>query len=123
MHLRNTTILLAALAITGLTLSGWRGTYTSLRYRHVGNYRLDGADATIRAAGLDVVDVAFTKALRPWIDFNLDVDNLTDKVYYETQNYFESRVSPTAPAGERIHGTPGYPIGLTVGLTFHLGAR
>jgi len=44
-------------------LEGWRGVYTSLRYRHVGNYRLDGKDATIRAAGLDVIDLAFTKSI------------------------------------------------------------
>jgi hypothetical protein len=49
------------------------------------------------------------------------MDNLTNKTYYETQNYFESRVAPTLPAIARIHGTPGYPIGVTVGLTFQLG--
>ena len=98
----------------GLTLSGWRGVYTSLRYRHVGNYRLDGEVATIRAAGLDVIDLAFTKSIRRWADLNLDIDNLTDKHYYETQNFFESRVSPTAEPKERIHGTPGYPIGVTL---------
>jgi outer membrane receptor protein involved in Fe transport len=102
------------------TFSGWRGFYSSLRYRHIGNYRLDGLDPTIRASGLDVLDVAVTKQLRRWVDFNFDIDNLTDKVYYETQNYFVSRVTPTEPAAARIHGTPGYPVGVTVGLTFHL---
>ena len=106
-----------------LTLSGWRGFYSSLRYRHVGNYRLDGLDPAIRASGLDVVDFALTKPLRPWVDFNLDVDNLSNKAYYETQNFFESRVAPGAPALERIHGTPGYPIGVTVGVTLHLGGK
>ncbi len=107
----------------GLTLSGWRGLYASLRYRHIGNYRLDGEDPGIRASGLDVLDLAVTKPIRPWLDLNLDVDNLTDKGYYETQNYFESRFSPGAPSLERIHGTPGYPIGLTLGLTFRLGEK
>ena len=51
------------------------------------------------------------------------MDNLTDKIYYETQNFFESRVSPGAPAFERIHGTPGYPFGMTVGLTLRLGEK
>jgi hypothetical protein len=106
-----------------LTLSGWRNAYASLRYRHVGNYRLDGEDPTIRAAGLDVLDLAITKPIRPWVDLNFDIDNLTDKVYYETQNYFESRVSPDGPPLQRIHGTPGYPFGLTVGLTFRLGEK
>lgn len=106
-----------------LTLSGWRNVYGSLRYRHIGNYRLDGADASIRASGLDVVDLALTKTIRPGLDFNFNIDNLTGKAYYETQNYFESRVSPGAPAVERIHGTPGYPIGLTAGVTFHVGEK
>ena len=89
----------------------------------VGNYRLDGEDTAIRASGLDVLDLAVTKTLRPGLDFNFDVDNLTNKTYYETQNYFESRVSPHAPAVTRIHGTPGYPIGITVGLTFRFGEK
>jgi TonB dependent receptor-like, beta-barrel len=110
-------------ANAGLTFSGWRRTYTSLRYRHISNYRLDGTDPSIRASGLDVVDVAITQSLRPAIDLNVDIDNLTGKVYYETQNYFESRVAPTAAPVKRIHGTPGYPFGLTVGLTFHLGSK
>jgi outer membrane receptor protein involved in Fe transport len=107
----------------GLTLSGWRGLYGSLRYRHISNYRLDGEDPTIRASGLDVLDLAVTKPVRPWLDLNFNVDNLTDKTYYETQNYFESRISPGAPAIQRIHGTPGYPIGFTAGLTVRLGEK
>jgi len=55
--------------------------------------------------------------------FSFDIDNLTDKQYYETQNYFESRVTPTAPALDRIHATPGYPVGFTAGLTFRLHAK
>ena len=107
----------------GLTLSGWRRVYASLRYRHIGNYRLDGEDPAIRAAGLDVLDLAVTKNIRPGLDLNFDIDNLAGKTYYETQNYFESRVSPAAPAIARIHATPGYPIGLTVGLTFRFGEK
>jgi outer membrane receptor protein involved in Fe transport len=110
-------------ANVGLTFSSWHGLYSSLRYRHIGNYRLDGENATIRASGLDVVDLSLTRSIRRWIDLNINVDNLTNKHYYETQNYFESRVSPTAESKERIHGTPGYPIGLTVGLTFHLAGN
>src|SRR5262249_31631182 len=66
----------------GLTFSGWLGSYASLRYRHVGNYRLDGQDPEIRASGLDVVDIAVTKSVRRWIDLNVDVDNLLNKHYY-----------------------------------------
>jgi outer membrane receptor protein involved in Fe transport len=91
-----------------------------LRYRRVGNYRLDGSDPTIRASGLDVLDMAVTKQIRRWVDFNPGMDNLANKAYYETQNYFQSRVTPTAPAVARTHGTPGYPFGLTLGVTLRL---
>jgi hypothetical protein len=110
-------------ANSGLTVSGWHNVYASLRYRHIGNYCLDGADATIRASGLDVADLAITKTIRPGLDLNFGIDNLTGKTYYETQNYFESRVTPTAPPIERIHATPGYPAGFTVGLTFRFGEK
>ncbi len=105
-------------ANAAVTLSGWRGFSGSLRYRHTGNYRLDGEDATIRAAGLDVLDLSLTKRVRQWLDFNLSIDNLTNKRYYETQNYFESRLRPGDPVVSRIHATPGYPFGVTAGLTF-----
>lgn len=107
----------------GLTLSGWHGFYSSLRWRHVGSYRLDELDSNIRASGLDVVDFAVSRQIRPWVEFSFDVDNLTDKQYCETQNYFESRVTPTSPAVYRVHGTPAYPVGFTAGLTFRLHAK
>jgi outer membrane receptor for monomeric catechols len=77
----------------------------------------------VRASGFDVLDMSMTKRVRRWVDFNLSIDNLTDKRYFETQNYFESRVSPGAEARARIHGTPGYPVGVSAGLTFRLGAK
>ena len=48
------------------------------------------------------MDLAVTKSLRPWLDLNVEIDNLTDKIYYETQNYFESRVSRDS-AGNRAY--------------------
>ena len=54
------------------------------------------------------------------MDFNLSVDNLTNRRYYETQNYFASRLRPGDPVIARIHGTPGYPLGITAGLTFRI---
>jgi len=57
------------------------------------------------------------------VDFNFVIDNLNNKRFWETQNYLESRVAPGDPVVARIHGTPGYPIGFTVGLTFRLFAR
>ncbi len=107
-------------ANAGLTLAGFQGWTSSLRYRHIGNYRLDGEDASIRAAGHDVVDFSVAKRLRRWVDFNVSIDNLFNKRYFETQNYFESRLRPGDPVISRIHATPGYPFGVTAGLTFRL---
>jgi outer membrane receptor protein involved in Fe transport len=102
-----------------LSYSGFRGFYGTLGYRHIGNYRLDGEDANIRASGLDVLDFSLNQRIRKWVDFNFSVDNLTDKHYFETQNFFESRIAPGVPAVAQIHATPGSSIGVTFGLTFH----
>ena len=106
-----------------LTFAGWKGWSGSLRYRHIDGYRLDGEDPGVRASGFDVLDLSMTKRVRHWVDFNFSIDNLTDKRYFETQNYFESRVTPGAEARARIHGTPGYPVGASAGLTFRSGAK
>ena len=106
----------------GITVSGFRGFFAFLGYRHTSHYRLDGEDPTIRASGLDVVDFSMRQRIRRWVDFNLSIDNFTNKRYFETQNYFESRVSPAAPIIARIHGTPGYSIGFTAG-TFRIGEK
>jgi len=107
----------------GLTLSGFRGFSGSLRYRHTSSYRLDPLDAGIRAAGLDVVDLSVNKRLRRYLEFNLAVDNLFNKRYFETQNYFESRLRPEDEPAERIHATPGFPFGVTAGVTFRFGGK
>jgi len=107
-------------ANSGLTISGYKGFFAYLGYRHTSNYILDGENPTIRASGLDVIDVSLRQRIRHWIDFNFSIDNLADKHFFETQNFLESRVTPTAPIVGRIHGTPGYSRGLTIGMTFHL---
>jgi outer membrane receptor protein involved in Fe transport len=112
-----------AVANAALSLAAWRGFSGSLRFRYINSYRLDGEDPSIRASGLTVLDFSMVKQIRRWMDFNFSVDNLTDKVYYETQNYYESRSLPGAAALGRIHATPGYPIGMTVGLTFHFSGK
>jgi outer membrane receptor protein involved in Fe transport len=104
----------------GLTLSNFKGFSGSLRMRYTNSYRLDGEDRNLQASGLTVLDLSLSKRLRSWVDFNLSIDNLTDKRYFETQNYFESRLRPGDPVVARIHATPGYPITVTAGLTFRL---
>jgi hypothetical protein len=122
-------------ANSSVTLSDWHGFFSSLRYRHISRYLLVNPDntlvppaqpytnsATANASGLDVLDFAVTKKLWRGLEWNLSVDNLNNKRYYETQNLFNSRVSLTEPiTGEaRVHGTPGYPAGFTTGLTWRI---
>jgi outer membrane receptor protein involved in Fe transport len=116
-----------------LTLGGWSGWSGSLRYRHAGNYRLDPFDPGIRAAGFDVLDLSLSKRLLSRVELNLAIDNLTNKRYFETQNYFESRlltdqgifdpVENRLIFPSRLHATPGYGIGFTMGLTFRLSEK
>jgi outer membrane receptor protein involved in Fe transport len=70
-----------------------------------------------------VVDLGVSRQLNRRIDLNFAADNLTSRDYYETQNYFESRVAPGAPALSRIHGTPGYPRAVVLGITMRLGGK
>jgi outer membrane receptor protein involved in Fe transport len=110
-------------ANAALTLAGWHGWSGSFRMRTINHYRLDGDDPSIVAAGHTVFDLGVAKQVRSGVEFSLSVDNLTNRDYYETQNYFESRVTPDAPIVPRIHGTPGYPLTAVVGLTFRLGGK
>ncbi len=107
----------------GFVLNDLGGFTSSLTWRHVSNYRLDGEDPTIRASGNDVVDFAISKRLRRWIDVNLSIDNLLNKKYFETQNFFESRTCGSCKLIERIHATPGYPFTVTAGVTLRFGAK
>jgi outer membrane receptor protein involved in Fe transport len=104
-------------------LSELGGFNASLNWRHISGYRLDADDESVKASGHDVVDFSLTKRLKKWVDLNFSIDNLFNKRYYETQNYFESRVSPNAPIVSRIHATPGYPFAVNVGFTFRLGGK
>ena len=63
------------------------------------------------------------KEIHQGIELNLSMDNLTSREYYETQNYLESRVTPTAPVIARIHATPGYPLTVVAGITFRLHGK
>jgi outer membrane receptor protein involved in Fe transport len=110
-------------ANAALTLAAWRGWSGSLRMRAINHYRLDGEDPSIVAAGHTVFDLGVARKLNHAVELNLSLDNLTNRDYYETQNYFESRVTPTAAALSRIHVTPAYPFTAVVGLTFRLGRR
>ncbi len=110
-------------ANAGLTLAAWHGWSGSLTMRAINHYRLVDDDAAVVAAGHTVFDFGLARHIRRGVEFNLSLDNLTNRDYYETQNYFESRVAPDAPAVWRIHGTPGYPLTVAAGLTFRLRGK
>lgn len=107
-------------ANAALTLSAWHGWSGSLRMRAINHYRLDGEDPSIVASGHTVFDLGVARQIRRGLEFNLSLDNLTNRDYWETQNYFESRVSPLAPVISRIHATPGYPLTVVAGITVRL---
>jgi outer membrane receptor protein involved in Fe transport len=109
-------------ANAGLTLADWKGWSGSLRLRAINGYRIDPLDAGIRAAGHTVLDFGLSRRIRRGVDFHVTVDNLTNRQYYEMQNYFESRL-PGQGAIARIHGTPGYPITIMAGLTVRFGGK
>ncbi|MEP7353143.1 MAG: TonB-dependent receptor [Acidobacteriota bacterium] len=106
-----------------LTVSSWAGWSGSLRMRSINSYRLDGFDPSIRATGYTLFDMSIAKQIHRGMEINLSLDNATNRAYYETQNYGESRVSPTAPVVSRIHATPGYPLTVAVGMTLRLGGK
>jgi len=81
-------------------------------------------------SGLGVVHIHQRESLPEQFTVRLQGGNfdtgrgfLTNRDYYETQNYFESRVSPAAPIIARIHATPAYPFTAVAGVTFRLRAK
>ena len=110
-------------ANAALTLSAWHGWSGSLRMRAINHYRLDGEDPSIVGSGHTLLDLGIARRIRRGVELNLSFDNLTNRRYYETQNYFESRITPDGPAIARIHGTPGYPLTAVAGLTFRLRGK
>jgi outer membrane receptor protein involved in Fe transport len=110
-------------ANAALILAAWHGWSGSLRMRAINHYRLDGDDHSIVASGHTVFDLGMARKISRRVELNLSLDNLTNRDYYETQNYFESRVTPDAPIVARIHGTPGYPLTAIAGITMRFGRK
>lgn len=105
-----------------VTVTNWRGWSGSLRMRAINHYPLDGSDLSVMAAGHTVFDLGVTRRITGNVEFNLAMDNMFDRDYWEMQNFFESRL-PGQVAMERIHGTPGYGRTIVAGLTLRFGRK
>jgi outer membrane receptor protein involved in Fe transport len=109
-------------ANAALTLADWRGWSGSLRMRAINHYRLDGEDPSIVASGHTVFDLALARRIAKGVELNFGVDNLFGREYWETQNYFESRLPGQPPIG-RIHATPAYGATVVVGITLRFAEK
>jgi outer membrane receptor protein involved in Fe transport len=109
-------------ANASLTMADWRGWSGSLRMRAINHYRLDGQDPSIVASGHTVFDLALARSIGHGVELNFGVDNLFGRDYWETQNYFESRLAGQ-PSMERIHATPAYGPTVVVGMTFRFAEK
>jgi outer membrane receptor protein involved in Fe transport len=89
--------------------------------RSINHYRLSGEDP-VMAMGHTVFDLNLSRSLTRAVEFSFAIDNVTDRLYYETQNYFVSRLQEQQPVA-LVHGTPGYPLTVTAGLTFRFGSK
>jgi outer membrane receptor protein involved in Fe transport len=85
--------------------------------RSISHYALDSLDASILAAGHTIWDLGVARRVRRGVELNVTVDNVGNRSYWETQNYYESRLPGQTPF-TRIHVTPGYPLTIMAGLTF-----
>jgi hypothetical protein len=103
----------------GITVTAWRGWSGSLRMRAVNRYRLDSFDPTVLAAGHTVWDLGLARQIRRGVEFNVTVDNMLNRSYWETQNLYQSRLIGEAPVS-RIHATAGYPLTIMAGITVRM---
>jgi hypothetical protein len=110
-------------ANAALTVGAWHGWSGSLRMRAINHYCLDGDHPSIVASGHTVLDLGIAKQLNHMVELNFSADNLTNRDYWETQNYFESRVTPNVPIIARIHSTPAYPLTAIAGITLRFGGK
>lgn len=92
----------------GLTLYGSTGWNGSLRYRFMGD-RPANEDNSIVAAGYFVADAQINFTRKRW-EIGLNLQNLFNTRWKETQFATESRLFDEAEPVEEIHFTPGTPF-------------
>lgn len=110
-------------AYSALTLSPWHGWSGSVRFRSISGYKVNGEEGDyVRGPGYSVTDIGLTRRLNSWLELNFAVDNIFDRVYYETINRYTSALRGQDPL-ERLHVTPGYPLTVVGGLNIRLFSK
>ncbi len=105
---------------TGITLSEWHGWSGSIRFRAINRFYVNGeGEFPRRAPGHSVTDFSMSRRLTRDIDFNLSIDNVFDRTYFETVDSYTSALKGQDPM-ERFHVTPGYPITFVGGISIRL---
>jgi outer membrane receptor protein involved in Fe transport len=74
-------------------------------------------------SGHTVFDLGLARQIRRGIELNLSLDNLTNRDYYETQNYLESRVTSDGSGRGPDSRYSGYPLTAVVGMTIRLRGK
>ncbi len=95
----------------GITVNHASGITGSIRYRHLKN-RPANEDYSIEATGYSIIDLNLNYAFRK-ISFGIDIDNLLNTEWIETQFATESRLLNEPISIEEIHFTPGTPFSLS----------
>ncbi|RZS93356.1 TonB-dependent receptor [Aquimarina brevivitae] len=101
---------------SGVTVKDYKNLSAGLQLRWLGD-RPANEDYSITAEGYTVVDFNVSyqwNALR----FNLDIQNLFDVSWNETQFATESRLANESESVEEIHFTPGTPFFIKGGITY-----
>ena len=103
-------------AVSGISIIHPSGIYGGIRMRHI-NDRPANEDNSIIAKGYTVIDGNIG---HQWnhLDLSVNVQNLFDVEWNETQFATESRLKDELNAVEEIHFTPGTPFFLKGSLTY-----
>lgn len=102
---------------SGITYKSELGFYGSMQLRHIGG-RPANEDNSIIAEGYTVTDLNLGYSLKN-VTFGLQIQNLFDIDWNETQFATESRLQGEANSIEEIHFTPGTPFFLKGSVTIN----
>lgn len=102
----------------GVSIQHPKGFFGGLYFRHM-NHRPANDDNSIVAKGYCIVDANFSYPIHNWI-IGINIENLMNSEWNETQFATESRLKNESVSVEEIHFTPGTPFTIkgTISLLF-----